>query len=30
MSVKLFEHQENALQSVKGLDNVAFYHDMGL
>lgn len=30
MTVKLYEHQENALHSVKGLNNVAFYHDMGL
>lgn len=30
MTVKLYEHQENALQSVKELNSVAFYHDMGL
>lgn len=26
--VKLYDHQENALKMAKGLNRVAFYHDM--
>lgn len=28
-SVKLFPHQEEALERVKGFENVALYLDMG-
>lgn len=28
--IKLFPHQEDALNKTKGFDRVAFYHDMGL
>lgn len=30
MSIKLYEHQERALEVVECLNKVAFYHDMGL
>jgi len=30
MSVKLYEHQQNALNQTNSLNHVAYYHDMGL
>lgn len=28
--MNLYQHQSDALNRVKGFQNVAFYHDMGL
>lgn len=29
MSVKLFKHQQEALDQTEGFRNIAVYHDMG-